>query len=46
MVQTTELVQKWHEKASKTWNQQVKLDQEINVRLTDLETTVVFWVIN
>lgn len=42
MVQTTEFVQKWYENASKTWNQQVKIDQEINVRLTDLETTVVF----
>lgn len=42
MAQTTEFVQKWHENASKTWNQQVKIDQEINVRLTDLETTVVF----
>lgn len=46
MAQTTEFAQKWHENASKTWNQQVKIDQEINVRLTDLETTVIFWVIN
>lgn len=40
-VQTTEFVQQWHENASKTWNQQVKIDEEINVRLVDLETTVV-----
>lgn len=35
-------MQQWHENASKTWNQQVKIDEEINVILVDLETTVVF----
>lgn len=27
-VQTTKFVQKWHENTSKSWNQQVKVDQK------------------
>lgn len=41
-VQTTQFVQQWHENTSMTWNQQIKIDQGISVRLADLETTVVF----
>lgn len=42
-VQTTQFVQEWHENDSKTWNQQIKIDQEISVRLADLETTSFSW---
>lgn len=42
-VQITEFVQKWHENASKTWNQRLKIDREITVRLTELETTGFFF---
>lgn len=41
-LQTAKLVQLWHENASKTWNQQLKIDQEINIHLADLETSVVY----
>lgn len=41
-IQTTQFVQQWHENASKTWNQQLKIDQEISVHLADSETTVVY----
>lgn len=40
-VQTTQFFREWHENASKTWNQQIRIDQEISVRVADLETTVV-----
>lgn len=42
-VQATEFVQNWHENASKTWNRRLKIDQEITVRVSELETTAFFF---
>lgn len=41
-VQTTQFVQKWHENASKAWNQQTVLDQRFHERVSDLEEAGIY----
>ncbi|XP_059016243.1 endogenous retrovirus group K member 13-1 Env polyprotein-like [Mustela lutreola] len=41
-VQTTQFVQKWHENASKAWNQQMFIDQKLDERVSDLETAMIY----
>ena len=41
IVQTTIFVQEWHKSASSTWGAQAHIDEDINIRLVDLENAVV-----
>ena len=41
-VQTTQFVQKWHENASKAWNQQTFIDQKLDERVSDLKTAMIY----
>ena len=40
IVQTTIFVQEWHKSASSTWGAQAHIDEDINIRLVDLENAV------
>ena len=40
IVQTTIFVQEWHKNASSTWGAQVHIDEDINIRLVDLENAM------
>ena len=40
IVQTTIFVQEWHKNASSTWGAQIHVDEDINIRLGDLENAV------
>ena len=40
IVQTTIFVQEWHKNASSTWGAQIHVDEDINIRLVDLENAV------
>ena len=40
MVHTTAFVQKWHKNATSVWGTKIHIDEEINIRLVDLENAV------